>query len=62
MSNDENQTDLPTGAEGRKPEWRLSLARDTQYGTQWAGLGVGWLHKDGQGVNFTNDLLKMYGF
>ena len=58
----DNPSDTSTEAESRKPEFEISLVRDSHTGSQWARFGVGWSHKDGEGMNFSNDLLKMFGF
>ncbi len=47
--------------EGTKPDYRLSLVRDTQHGDQWSNIGVGWSHNDGEGITFSCDILKLYG-
>jgi len=62
MNTQENPTQSSTQANAKAPDYRLSLVRETQYGDQWMNIGVGWLHKDGQGISFTGDLLKMFGF
>ncbi|MEO1263602.1 MAG: hypothetical protein AAFZ15_32620 [Bacteroidota bacterium] len=61
MENTTNTTQQ-TEAENKRPDFQISLVRDTQFGSQWAQLAVGWTNKDGKGINFTNDLLKMFGF
>ena len=48
--------------ESKRPEWRLSLVRDVHGTTQWASLAVGWMNRKSEGMNFTNDLLRMFGF
>jgi len=62
MENQENKTQPSGQSESKAPDYRLSLVRGTQYGDQWLNIGVGWLHKDGEGISFTGDLLKMFGF
>ena len=62
MNTQENQTQSSPQANAKAPDYRLCLVRKTQYGDQWMNIGVGWLHKDGQGISFTGDLLKMFGF
>lgn len=46
----------------KKPDFRLSLVRKTVNGDQWADIGVGWSHKDGDGISFTSGLLELFGF
>lgn len=55
----ENKTEIPK--EAKAPDYRLSFIRETQHGDQWANIGVGWVHKDGQGISYKSDLLKLYG-
>ncbi|MDF1864392.1 MAG: hypothetical protein P1U70_06140 [Saprospiraceae bacterium] len=58
----ENSTTNTTVTENKKPDYQISIVRDTLHGSQWAQFAVGWTNKDGKGINFTNDLLKMFGF
>lgn len=60
----QNQTKPQTnqGESSRSPDFRISLVRERESGDVWANLGVGWLHKDGEGITFTGDLLKLFGF
>ncbi len=62
MDTQEKQTQPGSQNNGKTPDYRLSLVRETQYGDQWLNIGVGWRHKDGEGISFTGDLLKMFGF
>lgn len=48
---------------GKSPDYRISLVKQTATGNdQWAPLGVGWTNKDGQGISFECDLLKLLGY
>lgn len=55
----ENQTE--TAQENKAPDYRLSLVKEIPHGDQWANIGVGWVHNDGEGITFTPELLKLYG-
>lgn len=55
----ENQTE--TAKENKAPDYRLSLVKQTPGGDQWASIGVGWTHNDGEGITFSPDILKLYG-
>lgn len=48
--------------ESRSPDYRISLVREKEGGDVWANLGVGWIHKDGEGITFAGDFLKLFGF
>lgn len=59
----QNQTKLQTNQdESRSPDFRLSLVTSKDDGDHWASIGVGWLHKDGEGITFSGHLLKIFGF
>ena len=57
----DNQTENEITKETKTPDYRLSLVKQTPGGDQWASIGVGWTHNDGEGITFSPDILKLYG-
>lgn len=62
MDNQNQTKPQTTQGESRSPDYRISLVRENEGSGQWANIGVGWNHNQGEGITFTGDLLKLFGF